>query len=109
MNAAQKTFDFLLHVLKADCGICHSRSPGSQEGNNGSRRNSSSSRSISRVVGGAGVGLAVGVGVRVGGIGGGQLQQKDVWLASVKEWIHLGGCQNYGPFLGPYYSTAPNI
>ena len=21
----------------------------------------------------------------------------------------LGGCQNYGPFLGPYYTTAPNI
>ena len=19
------------------------------------------------------------------------------------------GCQNYGPFLGPYYTTAPNI
>ena len=19
------------------------------------------------------------------------------------------GCQNYGPFLGPYYNTAPNI
>ena len=22
---------------------------------------------------------------------------------------HLGGCQNYGPFLGPCYNTAPNI
>ena len=22
---------------------------------------------------------------------------------------HMRGCQNYGPFLGPYYSTAPNI
>ena len=21
----------------------------------------------------------------------------------------MGGCQNYGPFLGPYYNTAPNI
>ena len=21
---------------------------------------------------------------------------------------HMGGCQNYGPFLGPYYSTGPN-
>ena len=20
-----------------------------------------------------------------------------------------GGCQNYGPFLDPYYNTAPNI
>ena len=23
--------------------------------------------------------------------------------------LHLGGCQNYGPFLGPYYNTAPII
>ena len=22
---------------------------------------------------------------------------------------HMGGCQNYGPFLGPYYKTAPII
>ena len=22
---------------------------------------------------------------------------------------HMGGCQNYGPFLGPYYDTAPII
>ena len=22
---------------------------------------------------------------------------------------HMGGCQNYCPFLGPYYNTAPNI
>ena len=21
----------------------------------------------------------------------------------------VGGCQNYGPFLDPYYNTAPNI
>ena len=21
----------------------------------------------------------------------------------------IGGCQNYGPFLDPYYKTAPNI
>ena len=21
----------------------------------------------------------------------------------------MGGCQNYGPFLDPYYTTAPNI
>ena len=21
----------------------------------------------------------------------------------------MGGCQNYGPFLGPYYNTAPNV
>ena len=20
--------------------------------------------------------------------------------------LHLGGCQNYGPFLGPYYNMA---
>ena len=23
--------------------------------------------------------------------------------------IHLGDCQNYGPFLGPYYNTGPNL
>ena len=23
--------------------------------------------------------------------------------------LHVDGCQNYGPFLGPYYNTAPNI
>ena len=22
---------------------------------------------------------------------------------------HMGGCQNYGPFLGPYNTTAPSI
>ena len=22
---------------------------------------------------------------------------------------YLGDCQNYGPFLGPYYSTGPNL
>ena len=22
---------------------------------------------------------------------------------------HMGGCQNWGPFLGPYYNTALNI
>ena len=23
--------------------------------------------------------------------------------------VDMGGCQNYGPFLGPYYNTAPII
>ena len=23
--------------------------------------------------------------------------------------LQIGGYQNYGPFLGPYYNTAPNI
>ena len=23
--------------------------------------------------------------------------------------VYLGGCQNYGPFLAPFYNTAPNI
>ena len=23
--------------------------------------------------------------------------------------LYIGGCQNYGPFLDPYYNTAPNI
>ena len=22
---------------------------------------------------------------------------------------YMGGCQNHGPFLDPYYKTAPNI
>ena len=22
---------------------------------------------------------------------------------------YMGGCQNFGPFLDPYYNTAPNI
>ena len=22
-------------------------------------------------------------------------------------FLHMGGCQNYGPCLGPYYNTAP--
>ena len=30
-----------------------------------------------------------------------------VWRVHVG--FHMGGCQNYGPFLDPYYSTAPNI
>ena len=24
-------------------------------------------------------------------------------------FLPMGGYQNYGPFLGPYYNTAPNI
>ena len=27
----------------------------------------------------------------------------------IKEIVYVGGCQNYGPFLAPYYNTAPNI
>ena len=23
-------------------------------------------------------------------------------------WGYMGDCQNYGPFLGPYYNTGPN-
>ena len=23
-------------------------------------------------------------------------------------YLHMGNCQNYGPFLGPYYNTGPN-
>ena len=30
-------------------------------------------------------------------------------LGCVYIYIHMGGCQNYGPFLDPHYSTAPNI
>ena len=28
---------------------------------------------------------------------------KGVWC------LHMGGCQNYGPFLAPCFNTAPNI
>ena len=24
-------------------------------------------------------------------------------------YLHMGDCQNYGPFLGPYYKTEPNM
>ena len=27
----------------------------------------------------------------------------------VQQEGHMGGCQNYGPFLDLYYNTAPNI
>ena len=27
----------------------------------------------------------------------------------IMKFRDVGGCQNYGPFLDPYYSTAPNI
>ena len=23
--------------------------------------------------------------------------------------LYMGNCQNYGPFLGPYYNTGPNL
>ena len=29
--------------------------------------------------------------------------------ASALRLAEVGGCQNYGPFLGPNYNTAPNI
>ena len=31
------------------------------------------------------------------------------FLASELRIRYLGGCQDYGPSLGPYYITAPNI
>ena len=35
---------------------------------------------------------------------------KSALRAGVAEYqLHMGGCQKYGPFLGPYYNTAPNI
>ena len=30
-------------------------------------------------------------------------------LLVLEPLYYMGGCQNYGPFLGPYYSTAPII
>ena len=41
--------------------------------------------------------------------GGGVLKREREGARERERWIHMGGCQNYGPFLGPYYSTAPNI
>ena len=38
-----------------------------------------------------GYGLGVGIRIKVSGL------------------IYMGGCQNYGPFLGPYYNTAASI
>ena len=35
-----------------------------------------------------------------------ELQVRDVRSGCL---IHMGGCQNDGPFLGPHYNTAPNI
>ena len=31
----------------------------------------------------------------------------DMLLRAVQN-LHVGDCQNYGPFLGPYYNTGPN-
>ena len=28
-------------------------------------------------------------------------------LPNSSVWYHMGGCQNYGPFLDPYYNTHP--
>ena len=30
-------------------------------------------------------------------------------LRHIAATYDMGGCQNYGPLLGPYYNTAPNI
>ena len=30
-------------------------------------------------------------------------------LRSFGHHLYMGGCQNYGPFLGPWYNTAPTI
>ena len=30
-------------------------------------------------------------------------------ILGVQKKAHMGGCQNYGPFLDPHYNTAPNI
>ena len=31
------------------------------------------------------------------------------WLGLLIRFSPKGGCQNYGPFLGPYNNAAPNI
>ena len=35
--------------------------------------------------------------------------QLSVSVGPCNQTCHMGGCQNYGPFLDPYYNTAPNI
>ena len=45
-----------------------------------------------------------GFGVKLG-LGG----LKDSRIGFPKIVSYMGGCQNYGPFLGPYYNTAPII
>ena len=35
--------------------------------------------------------------------------QRDVWDIPILIVTYVGGCQNYGPLLGPYYNTAPII
>ena len=32
-----------------------------------------------------------------------------MYLCTFNIPTHVGGCQNYGPFWGPYYNTAPII
>ena len=46
-----------------------------------------------------------GLGASCGGFG---LPKKGS-LEGVYAGFHMGGRQNYGPFLGPYYTTAPII
>ena len=41
--------------------------------------------------------------VGLGGRGGG------VVYIYIYIYMYMGGCQDYGPFLDPYYNTAPNI
>ena len=41
--------------------------------------------------------------------GGSKLRNPQHQDSDVGTRPYMGGCQNYGPFLGPYYSTAPNI
>ena len=37
------------------------------------------------------------------------LQDFQMWIVGITLETQMGGCQNYGPFLGPYCNTAPNI
>ena len=33
-------------------------------------------------------------------------RERDIYIYT---HIYMGGCQNYGPFSDPYYTTAPNF
>ena len=39
-----------------------------------------------------------------------RLRDFEYWAYALqgRSSVHVGNCQNYGPFLGPYYNRGPN-
>ena len=62
---------------------------------------------------GPGIGVGLGFCFRLHGCTENRLRERVIQEANHKKSYtgnkHMGGCQNNGPFLGPYYNTAPNI